>query len=79
MRRNEQKLRSFLAFVDVVPLDDAVCRIFAGERSRLRAEGTLIGDFDLLIGATSVRHGFTLLTNNRRHFERVRGVNILSA
>jgi tRNA(fMet)-specific endonuclease VapC len=78
-RRNEQKLRSFLAFVDVVPLDDAVCRIFAGERSRLRAEGTLIGDFDLLIGATSVSHGLTLLTNNRRHFERVRGVNILSA
>ena len=60
----------FLAAVDIVPLDDVVCRIFARERGRLRAAGTPLGDFDLLIGATAIRHGLTLLTNNRRHFER---------
>ena len=68
---DETILRGFLNTVTVVDLDEDTCRIFGRERSRLRAEGNLIGDFDLLIGATAVRHGLTLLTNNRRHFERL--------
>ncbi len=71
-------LEEFLDGVKVLPLDDEVCRIFAKERGRLRAEGSLIGDLDLLIGATALRHGLMLLTNNRRHFDRVQGLNILS-
>ena len=77
-QRNERRLRAFLASVEIVPLDETTCRIFAQERGRLRAAGNLIGDFDLLIGATALRHGLTLLTNNRRHFERLQGLSILS-
>jgi predicted nucleic acid-binding protein len=32
-----------------------------------------VRDFDLLIGATALRHDLTLLSNNRRHFELVDG------
>ena len=71
-------LRGFLTTVTVVDLDEDTCRIFGTERARLRAEGNLIGDFDLLIGATAVRHGLTLLTNNRRHFERLADLAIES-
>ena len=71
-------LREFLIGVEVIPLDDAICRIFARERSRLREYGNLIGDLDILIGSTALRHNLTLLTNNRRHFERLRGLNIIS-
>lgn len=38
----------------------------------------MIGDFDLLIAATCLRHGLTLCSNNRRHFEAVEGLQILS-
>ena len=69
-RRSSQMLR--------LDLDPAVCRVFAEERRRLRAVRSLIGDFDLLIGATALRHNLTLLTNNRRHFERVQGLTVLS-
>ena len=75
---NERALREILAGIDIMPLDDEVCRIFARERGRLRAAGTPIGDFDLLIGSTALRHDLTLLTNNRRHFERLQGLSILS-
>ena len=75
---NEKALQAFLAGVDVLTLDDAICRIFAQERGRLRAAGMLIGDFDLLIGATAIRYGLTLLTNNRRHFERLTDLDIIS-
>lgn len=74
----ERELDAFLDYVEIVPLDDAICRIFAGERRRLRVAGTTISDFDLLIGATALHHNLTLLTNNRRHFERVEGLNIIS-
>ena len=77
-RNDEQGLLDFLVGVEVVDLDDETCRIFGRERSRLRADGNLIGDLDLLIASTALRHGLTLLTNNRRHFERIEGLAIES-
>ena len=74
----ERRLNDFLLGMTVVNLDEEVCRIFGRERSRLRAEGNLIGDLDILIGATALRHGLTLLTNNRRHFERLADLAIES-
>ena len=75
---NEGALHDFLAGIEIIAIDDAVCRVFARERGRLRAAGTPIGDFDLLIGSTAISHNLTLLSNNRRHFERMGGVEILS-
>ena len=75
---DERVLQEFLDGVAIIHLDDAICRIFARERSRLRASGSLIGDMDILIGATALRYGMTLLSNNRRHFERLQGLNIIS-
>ena len=54
-----------------LPVDVEVVRILAIEQSRLRREGRLFGDLDLLIAATALRPDLTLLTNNRRHFERI--------
>jgi predicted nucleic acid-binding protein len=55
-----------------------VTRVFGRERGRLRAAGKTVGDFDLLLGATALRHGLTLLTNNRRHFELIGKLQIIS-
>lgn len=76
---DERELRNFLQGIEIVDVDDEICRIFAIERGRLRASGAIIGDFDIMIGATAKRHGLTLLTNNRRHFERMQGLNIISS
>ena len=74
----ERDLQYFLdEIVGIVPLDPQICRIFAAERRRLRAEGRRIEDLDIFIGATAIRHNLTLLTNNRRHFERMRGLDIV--
>ncbi len=75
---DEPELDAFLGEVQLVSIDEEVSRIFARERGRLRAAGTLIGDLDLLIGATALRHDLKLLTNNRSHFERVEGLTIES-
>jgi predicted nucleic acid-binding protein len=68
----------FLPSVSLLPIDDEVCRIFGRERGRLRRQGLTIGDFDLMIGATCLRHRLQICTNNRRHFEAVDGLSIVS-
>ena len=75
---NEQALQDFLSGIDVVPVDEETCRIFGRERGRLRREGKMIADFDLMIGSTCLRHNLTLLSNNRRHFEQLEGLEIIS-
>ena len=51
--REEQAMQGLLQGITVIAVDDEICRIFARERGRLRAAGNIIGDFDLLIGATA--------------------------
>jgi tRNA(fMet)-specific endonuclease VapC len=75
---NEQALKDFLGGVQLIGVDEATARRFGQERGRLRAAGRLIGDVDLLIGATALANALTLLTNNARHFERLEGIAIES-
>lgn len=76
---SEAALQRFLnPELTILGLDEETCKIFGKERGRLRTAGLLIGDCDLLIGATALRHRLTLLTNNRRHFERIEGLRMES-
>ena len=75
---NERDLADFLRGVTVIAVDPETCKLFGKARGALRASGNLVGDFDLLIGATALRHDLTLMTNNRRHFERVEGLRLES-
>ncbi len=74
--RNERALRDFLAGVTVLGVDIAISQHFGRERARLRRAGRLIGDFDLLLACTCLRHELSLLTGNLRHFEAVEGLRI---
>ena len=71
---DEQDLNDFLRGMTILGIDEVVCKIFGRQRGRLRAEGLLIGDTDLLIAATALQYDLTLLSNNRRHFERIESV-----
>ena len=75
---NERDLVDFLRGVTVIAVDTDTCKLFGRARGTLRASGSLVGDFDLLIGATALQHDLTLMTNNRRHFERVEGIRLES-
>ena len=75
---DEAALRDFLRGVTLLGIDERPCQIFGKERGRLRAAGMMVGDCDRLIGATALCHALTLLTNNRRHFERIAGLRMES-
>lgn len=75
---NEFGLHDFLRGVTLLGIDEEVCKVFGQQRGRLRKMGKAVGDFDLLIGATGLRYGLTVLSNNRRHFELIEGLTIES-
>ena len=77
--KSQQLLKEFLApDLKVLNVDQEVCKIFGRERGKLRQQNKMISDFDLLIASTCLYYSLTLLTNNRRHFDMVEGLNILS-
>ena len=51
----------------------------AGQISRqLRASGQTIGDNDIWIAATALRHGLPVVTSNARHFQKVAGLPVVA-
>ena len=73
-KRSQETLEAFLSGVEILGLDEEICKRFGQLRGSMRKLGQTIGDFDLLIAATALRHNLTLLTNNRKHFEGIAGL-----
>jgi predicted nucleic acid-binding protein len=59
----------------VIPLDAEVCRVYARARAALPA-GVTVAPNDLWIAACALRHAMPLLTNHRRHFEQIGGLDL---
>lgn len=79
-RRQSSKLHAaidaFVSNVAVLPFDDACASHFGTLAADLAARGTPIGDFDVLIAAHAMAAEATLVTNNVKHFSRVRGLKV---
>lgn len=77
-KRSEQGFLLFLREVDVLPLNKSIFKEFARLRGQLRATGQIIGDPDILIAATAIYYDLILVTQNRKHFQRVTELKIYS-
>lgn len=71
-------LETFLEGINVLSIDQEVCKIFGRERNKLRKQGNIIGDFDLLIASICLRYDLIFLTNNKKHFEKIDSLKIMS-
>ncbi|MBI4705664.1 MAG: PIN domain-containing protein [Deltaproteobacteria bacterium] len=65
-----------LPHVAVLPIDVAVATRYGELRAVLERGGTPLADLDLLIAATALAHDLALVTGNRRHFERIGGLDL---
>ena len=73
-RKLADAVQRFLEPIACVPFDGAAAKSYGALRARLERRGTPIGNADTLIAAHAQVLGLVLVTNNRRHFQRVRGL-----
>ena len=64
------------AVSEIWPLRDAEVLQAADIYGDLHRRGLLVGDADILIAATAMVQGLTLVTNNERHFNRIPGLTL---
>jgi tRNA(fMet)-specific endonuclease VapC len=73
--RMEALLEAFLSpGIEVLPFDRDDAAEAGDIRAALEAQGNPIGPYDILIAAQARRRGASLVTRNRREFERVPGL-----
>lgn len=71
-----ERFREFLQPFALLDINDDIAERFAQIRFDLRRRGQIISDFDIVLAATALHHHLTVLTFNRRHFERIPEVRI---
>ena len=74
--KNSVALTQFLAFITVLPFEEAAAAEYGLIRSDLRKKGTPIGPVDELIASHAKSQNLVLVTNNTREFERIGGLII---
>jgi predicted nucleic acid-binding protein len=76
-----QEFEMRLRLVAIVPYDIEICRHYGELKTRLKnPDGSLrnLGVNDLWIAACAVRHSLKLVTNNRKDFTGIPGLEIIS-
>lgn len=66
----------FCVVNQILPLTDNVVTCAAEIYAELYQRGALISDADILIAASALTHGMSLVTNNEKHFERINGLHV---
>jgi tRNA(fMet)-specific endonuclease VapC len=67
---------AFTGTIAVVAFDSAAANRFGLISARLGEAGTPIGHLDTLIASHALALGLTLVTNNTKHFGRVKGLRV---
>jgi tRNA(fMet)-specific endonuclease VapC len=79
-RRGSRKLRRELdglySGLEVLPYDVEAARRYGRLAATLLDAGVPIGVEDTMVAAHALSRGLTLVTHNRKHFERVKGLRV---
>jgi tRNA(fMet)-specific endonuclease VapC len=79
-RRGSRKLRRELdglyTGLQVLPYDVDAARYYGRLSARLFDDGIPIGVEDTMVAAHALSRRLTLVTHNRQHFERVKGLRV---
>ncbi len=70
------KFEEFVVLNKLLPLSQRMAKSAAAIPAELRKKGTEIGHTDTLIAGTAVSSGLQLVTNNTKHFKRIKGLTV---
>jgi tRNA(fMet)-specific endonuclease VapC len=68
-------VEAFIPKFAIIPIYNSL-DMYAKEKAKLRKEGLLIDDFDILIGATAIANKMVMVTNNVAHLNSLNDIMI---
>lgn len=68
--KNHTIINSFVTRIPILPIVDSVL-VYGKEKVRLRNQGIMISEFDLLIGCAAIEKDLIMVTDNVKHFDRI--------
>ena len=74
-QKNHKLVNELMKELTIIPIFEAIHR-YGREKARLRQSGTMISDFDLLIGCTAVEYEMIMVTENVKEFKRIEDIKI---
>jgi len=69
------RIREIFPIIDTTP---AIVECFGSIKAELSKKGITVNDFDLLIGSTAITLGYTVVTNNEKHFKKIPDLKIVN-
>lgn len=57
--------------IELLDLTEEIMMLYGEIEAVLEKAGQVIGDFDVLIASTAIKHDMTLVSGNARHFQRI--------
>ena len=74
--QNLKVIEPFLDSFKVLEFTKTSSLVFAKEKARLKKNGNIIADMDLMIASIAIENDCTLISNNIKHFDRVRNLEL---
>ena len=75
---NKDKIYSLFESINILDFDNSSAREGGIIQSNLKKEGKMIDPEDAMIAGIAKIHGEIILTRNKKHFERIKGLNFES-
>jgi tRNA(fMet)-specific endonuclease VapC len=76
--RRDAFIHDLLAFIEVLAFTRSTAFLAGRIDGEQRAIGVTIPSMDLLIGATALEVGYSVVTVNLRHFQLIPGLNVIA-
>ena len=68
---NLAKVHRLQEIFPIIDASKAILECFGTLKAQLSQKGVTVADFDLLIGSTAITLGYTVVTNNEKHFSKI--------
>ena len=75
--KRQQYLQTVLGSLPVLPYTELTAYEHARIWAELESSGQMIGFYDVIVAATALERGSGVATFNRRHFDQVKGLEVI--
>lgn len=80
LTQNLRKIKQMLEDlrIDIIHFNEDILNVYGRIKVNLETKGHRLDEFDLLIAATALSTNLTLVTKNKKHFQRIPQLKLLS-